>query len=155
MFTVIRKGVKGLNTEVRDVASDSESQKVVASAEQALALSLLDTLFGYWEVYPWLREETLRKLRAVVSLSELRILSPSRTVSPGGGLRIQSRSVVMAGPRTKMETGATVRVASPLKSLRMEGPSHLRSRRTAPTKSLMPSLRVPGGVLNIQSSPGV
>jgi len=52
MFTVIRKGVKGLNTEVRDVASDPESQKVVASVEQALALSLLDTLSGYWEVYP-------------------------------------------------------------------------------------------------------
>jgi len=48
MFTVIKKGVKGLNTEVRDVASDPESQKVVASVEQALALSLLDTLSGYW-----------------------------------------------------------------------------------------------------------
>ena len=164
MFTVIQKGVKGLNTEVRDVASDPESQKVVASVEQALALSLLDTLSGYWEVYPWLREETLRKLRALVSPSELKILSPSRVVSPSGGLqiqsssgglRIQSSSVVMAGPRTKMETGATVRVASPLKFLRMGGPSHLRSRRTAPTKSSMPSPRVPGGVLNIQSSPGV
>jgi len=74
MFTVIRKGVKGLNTEVRDVASDPESQKVVASVEQSLALSLLDTLSGYWEVYPWLRAETLRKLRAVVSPSELKIL---------------------------------------------------------------------------------
>ena len=71
MFTIIRKGVKGLNTEVRDVASDPASRQVVASVEQSLALSLLDTLSRYWEVYPWLREETLRKLRAVVSPSEL------------------------------------------------------------------------------------
>jgi len=163
MFTVTQKGVKGLRTEVRDVATDPASQQVVASVEQALALSLLDTLSGYWEVYPWLREETLRKLRALASPSELKILSPSRVASPSGGLQIQSPSgglqiqspsVVMAGS-SKMETGVTVRVASPLKSLRMEGPSHLRSRRTVPTKSSMPSPRVPGGVLNIQSSPGV
>jgi len=154
MFTVIRKGVKGLNTEVRDVVSDPASQQVVASVEQSLALSILDTLSDYWEVYPWLREETLRKLRALVSPSELKILSPSRTVSPSG-LRIQSPSVVMAGTRTKMEAGASVQLASPPKSLRMESQSHLRSRRTAPTKSSMPSPRAPGGLLNIQSSPGV
>jgi len=156
MFTVIRKGVKGLNTEVRDVASDPESQKVVASVEQALALSLLDTLSGYWEVYPWLREETLRKLRAVVSPSELRILSPSLTVSPSGGLRIPSpSSLVMVGTRTPMVTGASVRLASTSKSLRMGSRSSLASSRSAPTKSLMPLPRAPGGALNITSSPGV
>jgi len=154
MFTVIRKGVKGLNTEVRDVAGDPASQQVVASVEQALALSLLDTLSVYWEVYPWLRKETLRKLRALVSPSELKVLSPSLVVSPGGGLRIQSPSV-MAGPWTKMETGASVRLASPSKSLQMESQSHLRSSRTAPRKSSMPSPRAPGGALNITSSPGV
>jgi len=154
MFTVTQKGVKGLRTEVRDVASDPSSQQVVASVEQALALSLLDTLSGYWEVYPWLREETLRKLRAVVSPSELKILSPSRTVSPSGGLRIQSPTVTV-GPWTKMETGASVRLASPSKSLQMESQSHLRSSRTAPRKSSMPSPRAPGGALNITSSPGV
>jgi len=153
MFTVIKKGVKGLNTEVRDVASDPESQKVVASVEQALALSLLDTLSGYWEVYPWLREETLRKLRALVSPSELKILSPSLTVSPSGGLRIQSPMTV--GPWTKMGTGASVRVASTSKFLRMGSPSRLPSSRSAPRKSSMPSPRAPGGALNITSSPGV
>jgi len=155
MFTVTQKGVKGLRTEVRDVASDPASQQVVASVEQALALSLLDTLSGYWEVYPWLREETLRKLRAVVSPSELKILSPSLVVSPSGGLRIPSPSVVMAGTGMKMGAGATVQVASPPKSLRMGSPSHLHSRRTAPTKLSMLSPRVPGGVLNIPSSPVV
>jgi len=146
MFTVIRKGVKGLNTEVRDVASDPESQKVVAIVEQALALSLLNTLSGYWEVYPWLREETLRKLRALVSPSELKILSPRR---------IQSPSVVMGGSGMRMATGASVRVASTLKSLRMGSRSSLVSSRTAPKKSLMPLPRAPGGVLNITSSPGL
>jgi len=162
IFTVIRKGVKGLNTEVRDVASDPESQKVVASVEQALALSLLDTLSGYWEVYPWLREETLRKLRALVSPSELRILSPSLVVSPSGGLRIPSPSRVrihsssrLVGPWMKMETGASVQVASPPKSLRMGSQSHLRSSRTAPMKSSMPLPRAPGGGLSITSSPVV
>jgi len=154
MFTVIKKGVKGLNTEVRDVASDPESQKVVASVEQALALSLLDTLSGYWEVYPWLREETLRKLRAVVSPSELKILSPSRMVSPSGGLRIQSPTVTV-GPWTKMETGASVRVASTSEYLRMGSPSRLPSSRTAPRKSSTRSPRAPGGVLNITSPPGM
>jgi len=154
MFTVIKKGVKGLNTEVRDVASDPESQKVVASVEQALALSLLDTLSGYWEVYPWLREETLWKLRALVSPSELKILSPSLAVSPSGGLRIQSPTV-MAGTKTKMGTGASVRLASTSKYLRMGSPSSSPSSRTAPKKSSMPSLRAPGGALNITSSPGV
>jgi len=148
MFTVIRKGVKGLNTEVRDVASDPESQKVVASVEQALALSLLDTLSAYWEVYPWLREETLRKLRALVSPSELKILSPSLR-------RIQSPSMVMGGGGMRMETGASVRLASTSKFLRMGSPSSLHSSRTAPKKSSMPSPRAPGGVLNITSSPGV
>jgi len=155
MFTVIKKGVKGLNTEVRDVASDPESQKVVASVEQALALSLLDTLSGYWEVYPWLREETLRKLRAVVSPSGLRILSPSRVASPSGGLRIQSPSAMMVGTRTKMVPGASVPLASTSKSLRMGSRSSLASSRTAPTKSSMPSPRAPGGLLSITSSPGV
>jgi len=155
MFTVIRKGVKGLNTEVRDVASDPESQKVVASVEQALALSLLDTLSGYWEVYPWLREETLRKLRALVSPSELRILSPSLVVSPSGGLRIQSPSVMMVGTRTPMVTGASVRLASTSKFLRMGSRSSLASSRTVPTKSSMPLPRAPGGVLSITSSPGL
>jgi len=154
MFTVIKKGVKGLNTEVRDVASDPESQKVVASVEQALALSLLDTLSGYWEVHPWLREETLRKLRALVSPSELKILSPSLAVSPSGGLRIQSPTVTV-GPWTKMGTGASVRLASTSKSLRMGSPSSSPSSRTAPKKSSMPSPRAPGGALNITSSPGV
>jgi len=154
MFTVTQKGVKGLRTEVRDVAGDPASQQVVASVEQALALSLLDTLSSYWEVYPWLREETLQKLRAVVSPSELRIRSPSLTVSPSGGLRIQSPSRLV-GPWMKMETGASVQVASPPKSLRMESQSHLRSSRTAPMKSSMPSPRAPGGVLSITSSPGV
>jgi len=154
MFTVIKKGVKGLNTEVRDVASDPESQKVVASVEQALALSLLDTLSGYWEVYPWLREETLRKLRALVSPSELKILSPSLTVSPSGGLRIQSPTVTV-GPWMKMATGASVRLASPSKSLQMGSRSSLPSSRTAPKKSSMPSPRAPGGVLSITSSPVV
>jgi len=164
MFTVIRKGVKGLNTEVRDVASDPESQKVVASVEQALALSLLDTLSGYWEVHPWLREETLRKLRAIVSPSELRILSPSLTVSPSDGLRIPSpsrvripspSSLMMVGTRTNMVPGASERVVSPSKSLRMGSRSRLASRRTAPTKSLMPLSRAPGGEPNTISSPGV
>jgi len=145
MFTVIKKGVKGLNTEVRDVASDPESQKVVASVEQALALSLLDTLSGYWEVYPWLREETLRKLRALVSPSELKILSPSLTVCP----------TVTVGPWMKMATGASVRLASPSKSLQMGSRSSLPSSRTAPKKSSMPSPRAPGGVLSITSSPVV
>jgi len=154
MFTVTQKGVKGLRTEVRDVASDPASQQVVASVEQALALSLLDTLSGYWEVYPWLREETLRKLRALVSPSELKILSPSLAVSPSGGLRIQSPPV-MAGTGTKMETGALVRLASTSKSLRMGSRSSLASSRTAPTKSSMPSPRAPGGVLSITSSPVV
>jgi len=148
MFTVIRKGVKGLNTEVRDVASDPASQQVVASVEQALALSLLDTLSGYWEVYPWLREETLRKLRALVSPSELQILSPSLR-------RIQSPSMVMGGSGMRMATGASVRLASTSKSLRMGSPSSLPSSRTAPKKSSMPSPRAPGGALNITSSPGV
>jgi len=156
MFTVIRKGVKGLNTEVRDVASDPASQQVVASVEQALALSLLDTLSGYWEVYPWLREETLRKLRALVSPSELRILSPSRMVSPSGGLRIPSpSSLVMVGTRTNMVPGASERVVSPSKSLRMGSRSRLASRRTVQTKSSMPLPRAPGGALNITSSPVV
>jgi len=159
MFTVIRKGVKGLNTEVRDVASDPESQKVVASVEQALALSLLDTLSGYWEVYPWLREETLRKLRALVSPSALRILSPSLTVSPSDGLRrvrIPSpSSLVMVGTRTNMVPGASERVVSPSKSLRMGSRSRLASSRTVPTKSSMPLPRAPGGGLNITSNPGV
>jgi len=170
MFTVTQKGVKGLRTEVRDVASDPASQQVVASVEQALALSLLDTLSAYWEVHPWLREETLRKLRALVSPSELKILSPSRValpsgglriqspsmmVSPSGGLRIQSPSVVMAGPRTKMETGASARPASTSKSHGMEGLSSLPSRRTARTKLSMPSRKAPGGLLSITSSPGV
>jgi len=146
MFTVIKKGVKGLNTEVRDVASDPESQKVVASVEQSLALSLLDTLSGYWEVYPWLREETLRKLRVLVSPSELKILSPQR---------IQSPSVVMGGSGMRMATGASVRLASTSKSLRMGSPSSLHSSRTAPRKSSMRSPRAPGGALNITSSPGV
>jgi len=154
MFTVIRKGVKGLNTE--DVASDPASQQVVASVEQALALSLLDTLSGYWEVYPWLREETLRKLRALVSPSELKILSPSLMVSPSGGLRIPSpSSLVMVGTRTNMVPGASERVVSPSKSLRMGSRSRLASSRTAPTKSSMPLPRAPGGVLNITSSPVV
>jgi len=148
MFTVSRKGVKGLRTEVRDVASDPESQKVVASVEQALALSLLDTLSGYWEVYPWLREETLRKLRALVSPSELQILSPSLR-------RIQSPSAVMGGSGMRMATGASVRVASISKSLRMGSRSSLVSSRTAPKKSLMPLPRAPGGGLSIISSPGV
>jgi len=155
MFTVTQKGVKGLRTEVRDVASDPASQQVVASVEQALALSLLDTLSGYWEVYPWLREETLRKLRAVVSPSELRIQSPSRMVSPSGGLRIQSPSAMMVGTRTKMVPGASVRLASTSKSLRMGSRSSLASSRTAPTKSSMPSPRALGGLLSITSSPGV
>jgi len=164
MFTVIRKGVKGLNTEVRDVASDPESQKVVASVEQALALSLLDTLSGCWEVYPWLREETLRKLRALVSPSELRILSPSLVVSPSGGLRIPSpsrvripspSSLVMVGTRTPMVHGASERVVSPSKSQRMGSPSRLASSRSAPTKLSMPSPRAPGGVPSITSSPVV
>jgi len=146
MFTVTQKGVKGLRTEVRDVASDPASQQVVASVEQALALSLLDTLSGYWEVYPWLREETLRKLRGLVSPSELRILSPQR---------IQSPSRVMGGSGIKMATGASVRLASTSKSLRMGSPSSLRSSRTVPKKSSMPSPRAPGGVLSITSSPGV
>jgi len=154
MFTVTQKGVKGLRTEVRDVASDPASQQVVASVEQALALSLLNTLSGYWEVYPWLREETLRKLRAAVSPSELKILSPSRMVSPSGGLRIQSPTV-MDGPWTKMGTGASVRLASTSRFLRMEGPSSLPSSRTVPKKSSMPSPRAPGGGLSITSSPGV
>jgi len=155
MFTVTQKGVKGLRTEVRDVASDPASQQVVASVEQALALSLLDTLSGYWEVYPWLREETLRKLRALVSPSELRILSPSLTVSPSGGLRIPSPSVMMVGTRTPMVTGASVRLASTSKSLRMGSRSSLASSRSAPTKSSMPSPRAPGGALNTISSPVV
>jgi len=155
MFTVIRKGVKGLNTEVRDVASDPESQKVVASVEQALVLSLLDTLSGYWEVYPWLREETLRKLRALVSPSELRILSPSLTVSSSGGLRIPSPTVMMAGTGMRMGTGASVRLASTSKSLRMGSRSSLASSRSAPTKSSMPSPRAPGGALNTILSPVV
>jgi len=168
MFTVIRKGVKGLNTEVREVASDPESQKVVASIEESLALSLLDTLSGYWEVHPWLREETLRKLRAVVSSSELRILSPrlsggvrtriqspSVMVSPSGRQRIQSPSVVMAGTRTPMVTGALVRLVSTSKSLGMGSRSSLASSRTAPTKSSMPSPRAPGSRLTITSSPGL
>jgi len=155
MFTVIQKGVKGLNTEVRDVSSDPASQQVVASVEQSLALSLLDTLSGYWEAYPWLREETLRKLRAVVSPSELRILSPSLVVSPSGGLRIPSPSVVMGGSGMKMATGASVRLASTSKSLRMESRSSLHSSRTAPTKSSTPSPRAPGGALNTISSPVV
>jgi len=163
MFTVTQKGVKGLRTEVRDVASDPASQQVVASVEQALALSLLDTLSGYWEVYPWLREETLRKLRALVSPSELRILSPNRLVSPAGELRIpspsrlsiQSPSKVTVGPWTKMGIGASEQVVSPSKSRRMESRSRLASSRTAPTKSSMPSPRAPGGVLSITSSPVV
>jgi len=163
MFTVTQKGVKGLRTEVRDVASDPASQQVVASVEQALALSLLDTLSGYWEVYPWLREETLRKLRALVSPSELRILSPNRLVSPAGELRIpspsrlriQSPSKVTVGPWTKMGTGASEQVASPPKSLPMGSQSHLPSSRTAPRKSSMPLPRVHGGVLTITSIPGV
>jgi len=149
MFTVIRKGVKGLNTEVRDVASDPESQKVVASVEQALALSLLDTLSGYWEVYPWLREETLRKLRAVVSPSELKILSPPSL------RRIQSPSAVLGGSGMRMATGASVRVVSTSKSLRMGSLSSLASSKTAPKKSLMLSSRAAGEVLNITSSPGL
>jgi len=156
MFTVIRKGVKGLNTEVRNVASDPASQQVVASVEQALALSLLDTLSGYWEVYPWLREETLRKLRALVSPSELKILSPSLMVSPSGGLRIPSpSSLVMVGTRMNMVPGASERVVSPSKSLRMGSRSRLASRRTVQTKSSMPLPRAPGGALNITSSPVV
>jgi len=155
MFTVIKKGVKGLNTEVRDVASDPVSQQVVASVEQALALSLLDTLSGYWEVYPWLREETLRKLWALVSPSELRILSPSRLVSPPGGLRVLSPSVMMAGTGMKMATGASVPLVSTSKFLRMESRSSLHSSRTAPTKSSMRSPRAPGSLLTITSNPGV
>jgi len=155
MFTVTQKGVKGLRTEVRDVASDPASQQVVASVEQALALSLLDTLSAYWGVYPWLREETLRKLRALVSPSELGILSPSRMVSPSGGLQIQSPSKVMAGTGMKMGTGASVRLASTSKSLRMGSRSSLASSRSAPTKSSMRSPRAPGGALNTISSPGV
>jgi len=155
MFTVTQKGVKGLRTEVRDVASDPASQQVVASVEQALALSLLDTLSGYWEVYPWLREETLRKLRALVSPSELRILSPSRLVSPPGGLRVLSPSVMMAGTGMKMATGASVPLVSTSKSLRMESRSSLHSSRTAPTKSSTPSPRAPGSLLTITSNPGV
>jgi len=174
MFTVIRKGVKGLNTEVRDIASDPESQKVVASIEESLALSILDTLFGYWEVMPWLREETLRKLRAVVSPSELRILSPSLTVSPSGRLRIpiespsvmvspsgrlripiESRSVVMVGTRTKMGTGALVRLASTSKSLGMGSRSSLALSRTAPMKSSMPLPKALGSRLTIISNPGI
>jgi len=154
MFTVTQKGVKGLRTEVRDVASDPASQQVVASVEQALALSLLDTLSGYWEVYPWLREETLRKLRALVSPSELEILSPTLVESPSVGLRIQSPPV-MTGTWTKMETGASVRLASTSKSLRMGSPSSLPSSRSAPRKSSMPSPRAPGGALNTISSPVV
>jgi len=155
MFTVTQKGVKGLRTEVRDVASDAESQQVVASIEQSLALSLLDTLSAYWEVYPWLREETLRKLRAVVSPSELKILSPSQ-------VRIQSPTVTAGqsptmtpGSRMTMETGALVHIVSPSKSLRMESPSHLPLSKSAQTKLSTPLPRVHGGLLNIRSSPGV
>jgi len=150
MFTVIRKGVKGLNTEVRDVASDAESQKVVATVEESLALSLLDTLSGYWEVMPWLREETLRRLRSLVSPSELKILSPS-------GLRILSPSAVVMGSGSgmRLETGAMVRVASTSESLRMVSPSRLRSSRTAPTKLSKPSPRASGEGLSTLSSPGV
>jgi len=138
MFTIIQKGVKGLNTVQRDIATDGESQRVVESVKASLAMSLVDTLVDYTEVIPWLRKEILSRLAVREQTEKLTLESVSElslSLTRPEWMYLWSHPV---GIRMMKATGVPHRDASQRKSLQMAGnQSSSRLVRTVPRKSSM------------------
>jgi len=130
MFTVIRKGVKGLNTEVHDVVDDEVGRAMLASIKVELANRCLDTLIELTEELPWLKTSVINQMQRRGMFS-----------SPRSQIQVRSPSRLQSGVQTPMATGATQRSATPsrFQAQAVTERSKLSSTSPVRTRLLMPS----------------